>query len=197
MKNFNNLENHWSKLPNREEILKRISETIKKQFKNGRITWSKGKGGVHFSPHSEWKKGHLPWNTGRKCPELSGKNNPNWKGGLSYNLNHKKKWRKEYKRTHRLQNRIYQLKRKHNLLDLSIQTVQQTYEDNIKKYGTLTCYLCEKSIEFGNDSIDHKIPLSRGGNSLYENLAVAHRKCNSIKGIKTETEYREYIKVND
>src|SRR3990167_5446003 len=30
--------------------------------------------------------------------------------------------------------------------DLTIKTIQQVYEDNIKKYSTLTCYLCLKPI---------------------------------------------------
>jgi hypothetical protein len=28
-----------------------------------------------------YKKEHTPWNKGKKCPQLYGKNNPNWKGG--------------------------------------------------------------------------------------------------------------------
>jgi len=67
--------------------------------------------------------------------------------------------------------------------------VQRVYEDNIKRYGTLTCYLCERPIEFGQDSLEHKIPLVRGGTNLYENLAVAHLTCNSRKGRKTPAEY--------
>ena len=29
---------------------------------------------------SESKKGFIPWNTGKKCPQFTGKNNPNWGG---------------------------------------------------------------------------------------------------------------------
>jgi len=74
---------------------------------------------------------------------------------------------------------------------LPLERLQRIYEDNIKKYGTLTCYLCLKSIEFGQDSLEHKIPLSRGGTNLYENLAIACRNCNSKKYNKTEKEYKE------
>lgn len=28
-----------------------------------------------------FKKGHIPWNKDKKIPQLSGENNPNWKGG--------------------------------------------------------------------------------------------------------------------
>ena len=73
---------------------------------------------------------------------------------------------------------------------LSLQTIQLVYEDNIKQYGTLTCYLCLKPIKFGKDNLEHKTPLSRGGNNEYINLGVACQKCNYKKHIKTEMEYR-------
>ena len=63
-------------------------------------------------------------------------------------------------------------------------TIQRIYEDNIKQYGTLTCYLCGNPIKFGDDSIDHKQPISRGGNNDYCNLAIAHLLCNKQKGNK-------------
>lgn len=34
-------------------------------------------------PLAGFKKGQKPWNKGRKFPEKSGKNNPNWKGGIT------------------------------------------------------------------------------------------------------------------
>ena len=61
-------------------------------------------------------------------------------------------------------------------------TLQCLYEDNIKQYGTLTCYLCGNPIKFGDDSIDHKKPISKGGNNDYCNLAIAHLLCNKRKG---------------
>lgn len=85
--------------------------------------------------------------------------------------------------------------KRHNLIhrtrtrNLSIQTIQQIYEENIKQYGTLTCYLCLKPIEFKQDSLDHKIPLVRGGTNVKENLAIAHRSCNCRKKDKTVEEF--------
>ena len=84
--------------------------------------------------------------------------------------------------------------RRTNAGKLSSRILQMVYEDNIKKYGTLTCYLCVKPIEFGKDSLDHKIPLIRGGNNQYSNLGVACRSCNCKKHTKTENEYRLSIK---
>ena len=75
--------------------------------------------------------------------------------------------------------------------DLNIDIIQRVYEDNIKQYGTLTCYLCLNPIQFGSDQLEHRIPLSRGGSNLYENLGVACGPCNNNKGTKTEEEYRD------
>ena len=90
--------------------------------------------------------------------------------------------------------RLYRKRYKYNLKqagELSIKTIQLVYEDNIKKYGTLTCYLCLSPIPFGQDHFEHKIPLSRGGINEYSNLAIAHRSCNCKKHTKTEAEYRK------
>lgn len=84
----------------------------------------------------------------------------------------------------------YQARKRRALGVLTIEVAQRVYEDNIKRFGTLTCYLCLKPIEFGQDCIEHKTPLARGGSNLYENLAVAHRSCNNRKCAKTEAEYR-------
>ncbi len=72
---------------------------------------------------------------------------------------------------------------------LSVKVVRQLFENNILQYGLLTCYLCGKGIELGQASIDHKIPLARGGTNHQDNLAVAHVKCNASKNAKTHIEY--------
>lgn len=78
--------------------------------------------------------------------------------------------------------------------ELTKKIIQQVYEDNIKKYGTLTCYLCLKFIQFGQDALEHKMPISRGGTNEYSNLGVSHNFCNSKKYNKTVEEYMEEIK---
>lgn len=77
--------------------------------------------------------------------------------------------------------------------ELTIETIQTVYEDNIKKFGKLTCYLCEYPIAFGRDHLEHKIPASKGGTNLYKNLAVACDVCNNLKHNKTEQEYRDSL----
>lgn len=73
---------------------------------------------------------------------------------------------------------------------LTINIIQRVYEDNIKKYGTLTCYLCLNPTPFKKDHLEHKIPLSRGGTNDYSNLAISCEKCNYEKHNKTEEEYK-------
>lgn len=49
-----------------------------------------------------------------------------------------------------------------------------------KKYPV--CYLCGKEINKIRDlSMDHVIPLSKGGKSTNENLKPTHKKCNQKK----------------
>jgi 5-methylcytosine-specific restriction endonuclease McrA len=145
-------------------------------------------------------KSHL----GKRCGILSN----NWKGGIfllpNYRKEYAKKYRergnalrrkyyaeninryKEYQRKWKTKNReklllskrFYMLKRRTTIGTLTKREMQEVYEDNIKKYKTLTCYLCNKPIEFGQDSIDHIIPVSKGGSNNKSNLAIAHRKCN-------------------
>lgn len=43
------------------------------------------------------------------------------------------------------------------------------------------CGICGKLIP-GGFTIDHIIPLARGGKHCYENVQIAHSKCNNRKG---------------
>lgn len=101
-------------------------------------------------------------------------------------------WRKEYKEKNKERVKLSHKVSKHRRRSagkLSVKLLQSVYEDNIKKYGTLTCYLCEKPIPFGQDNLEHKFPISRGGRNNYENLAVACALCNHKKKNKTLEEY--------
>ena len=56
-------------------------------------------------------------------------------------------------------------------------------------YYSDTCYYCGKKIEGRNKTIDHKIPISKGGTNAIENLCVCCQSCNSKKNNKTEAEF--------
>ena len=66
--------------------------------------------------------------------------------------------------------------------------------------GDKTCYLCGIAIDTTTHflaptsrTIDHIMPISRGGKHDLDNLAFACRKCNLRKGNKTLEEYRAYL----
>ena len=125
---------------------------------------------------TQFKVGHKPTNGFDKRPPIGDKHG-NWKGGEETFIQRKK---------------VCDLKRR-SCGEVKLETIQMVYEDNIKKYGTLTCYLCENPIQFKKDNLEHKIPLIRGGNNLYENLAVSCKSCNCKKATKTEEEYRKEL----
>jgi len=86
----------------------------------------------------------------------------------------------------------YRLKTK----DLTFKIIQGVYENNIKKYNILTCYLCLKPIIFKDDHLDHKIPISRIKEfpktklNSKKNLGVSCSTCNLSKGSMTTAEFR-------
>jgi 5-methylcytosine-specific restriction endonuclease McrA len=73
--------------------------------------------------------------------------------------------------------------------DLTRAIIQLVYESNIKLFGRLTCYLCEKPIEFRKSHLEHKTPISRGGGNNFDNLGVACGFCNISKHNQTVEEF--------
>ena len=120
-----------------------------------------------------------------------GNNNSFWKGGLrtSDPKGYLRKWRQDNPLKHKTH--IHKRRTAINALDLK--TIQLVYENNIKRFGCLTCYLCLNRIEFGKDHLEHKTPLSRGGDNKYSNLDVSCQKCNLSKHDKTEEEFRKKV----
>ena len=58
----------------------------------------------------------------------------------------------------------------------------------IAQYGSV-CYLCNRTLAQHEITLDHLIPLSRGGHHSYENLRIACRSCNAKKHTRTLDEY--------
>lgn len=123
--------------------------------------------------------------------EYNKKNKEKISAYIAKNRERIKEYRKIYNQLpeRKIMGKVHSQRRRSLMYDLTKDTIQLVYEDNIKKYGTLTCILCFKPIEFGQDSLEHKTPLSRGGNNDYDNLGVAHRVCNSKKHNKTLEEW--------
>lgn len=57
-----------------------------------------------------------------------------------------------------------------------------------KKFLGKPCGICGKQIN-GEITIDHIIPLSKGGSSAPKNLQPAHRNCNLTKGDSVPPDY--------
>lgn len=73
---------------------------------------------------------------------------------------------------------------------LSVRSEKYTKEDVILKNGGF-CHICSEKIDLTikspnglSFSIDHVIPLTKGGNDTLDNVLPAHRACNSAKSNK-------------
>lgn len=51
------------------------------------------------------------------------------------------------------------------------------------------CEYCDCKLNKTNFGVDHKMPLSRGGDTTDENLAYCCQQCNSAKGEMSHTEF--------
>lgn len=177
-----------------------MANRIVKQYKQGRKTWNYGK---KYTKEQKSKLNIKGLEIGRgymhkHFPErMRGETSPNWRGGISFDPEYVKERARKYRARHKLMYRINAQKRRYGLKDLTVGRAQMVYEDNIKKYGTLTCYLCLKPVRFGEDNLEHKTPLSRGGGNDFNNLAIACKLCNSKKSEKTEKEYRQWLELSD
>lgn len=69
---------------------KYCSLDCRRKSMKGFIPWNKGLS-VHLNPKNEFKKGNIPWTKGKKFPELSGENSPNWKPKIIIPCSHCKK----------------------------------------------------------------------------------------------------------
>ena len=55
------------------------------------------------------------------------------------------------------------------------------------------CAICGKPIADEEYSVDHTIPISRGGNNSLENLRPVHRRCNMIKDNMLDNELSQHV----
>lgn len=55
------------------------------------------------------------------------------------------------------------------------------------------CYYCQQKVGIKDLTMDHIIPLSRGGRSTKDNLAPCCKKCNTKKKSMLPVEWDEYL----
>ncbi len=55
------------------------------------------------------------------------------------------------------------------------------------------CYYCAKKVAYKDLSMDHLVPLARGGRSTKNNLVPACKDCNNRKKSMMPLEWEEYL----
>ncbi len=62
-----------------------------------------------------------------------------------------------------------------------------------RKRATGRCYYCRAHVSPGNLTMDHLIPLVRGGRSTRNNIVAACKECNSRKKYLLPLEWETYL----
>ena len=62
-----------------------------------------------------------------------------------------------------------------------------------QKTSAGTCWYCGQKVGFKNLTMDHVIPLSRGGRSTKDNLVPCCKECNIKKKSSLPVEWEEYM----
>jgi 5-methylcytosine-specific restriction endonuclease McrA len=62
-----------------------------------------------------------------------------------------------------------------------------------QKTSTGTCYYCDEKVGFKDLTMDHIIPLTRGGRSTKDNLVPCCKKCNNEKKNALPIEWDQYM----
>jgi len=58
-----------------------------------------------------------------------------------------------------------------------------------------SCYLTNDLIPIAKIEIDHRVPVSRGGNYSLNNLGITSKRINAAKGNRTEQEFKALLDV--
>jgi len=61
------------------------------------------------------------------------------------------------------------------------------------KTSTGTCWYCGRMVGFQNLTMDHVVPLARGGRSTKDNLVPCCKECNTKKKSSLPVEWEEYM----
>ncbi|WP_136798753.1 MULTISPECIES: HNH endonuclease [Desulfosediminicola] len=62
-----------------------------------------------------------------------------------------------------------------------------------QKTSSGLCYYCGKKFTYKQLTMDHLVPLSRGGRSTKDNLVPSCKKCNTKKKSMLSVEWEEYV----
>ena len=64
-----------------------------------------------------------------------------------------------------------------------------------QKLAAGTCYYCSKQFKPNELTMDHVVPLSRGGRSTKDNLVASCKECNTKKKTLLPMEWEEYLET--
>ena len=62
-----------------------------------------------------------------------------------------------------------------------------------RRIGTGACYYCRRLVGVGALTMDHIVPLGRGGRSVRGNVVPACKECNTRKKSLVPVEWAEYL----
>lgn len=62
-----------------------------------------------------------------------------------------------------------------------------------QKTAAGTCWYCGQKVGFHNLTMDHVIPLARGGRSTKDNLVPCCKECNTRKKSSLPVEWQDYL----
>lgn len=130
-----------------------------------------------------------------------GEKNPNWKGGIKvkdkkeYYLKYGKEYRKkrkkvrpirseEEKKTSKRLNRLTSNHKRRALLKNTHGSFTLKEWETLKAQYNWTCPCCKKSEPDTKLTIDHIIPISKGGSNNIENIQPLCKSCNCKKSAK-------------
>ena len=63
-----------------------------------------------------------------------------------------------------------------------------------QKTSSGLCHYCTSKVAYKNITMDHLVPLARGGRSTKDNLVPCCKKCNNLKKSMLPLEWEEYLR---
>jgi hypothetical protein len=122
---------------------------------------------------------------------------------LIYQLSRPKDKKRKYTQKYRDNNRewwrslhrINQFNRRNKIILVSDGSVTPEFAKSI--YSESICYYCEDETPEKFRTLEHKLPLNRGGEHSSKNIVMACLCCNSSKRDKTEEEFLKFKEENN